>query len=89
MKKGFIRGVSVLSGYHVQRKGEGCSLTYVSQVDLKGKSVVVFNLNVTDISLTFRNFRPCSLKSLPQGQKTSSGEFCAGISHHFFGQCGH
>lgn len=36
-KKGLIRGNSILSGYYVQRKGEGCSLTYVSQVDLKGK----------------------------------------------------
>ncbi|KAL9974023.1 hypothetical protein ACROYT_G020552 [Oculina patagonica] len=36
LKKGLIRGNSVLSGYYVQRKGDGCSLTYVSQVDLKG-----------------------------------------------------
>ncbi|XP_068718776.1 START domain-containing protein 10-like [Montipora capricornis] len=36
VKKGFIRGQSILSGYFVQRKGEGCSVTYVSQVDLKG-----------------------------------------------------
>ena len=36
LKKGLIRGNSILSGYYVQRKGEGCSLTYVSQVDLKG-----------------------------------------------------
>lgn len=36
LKKGFIRGSSILSGYYVQKKGEGLSLTYVSQVDLKG-----------------------------------------------------
>ena len=36
MKKGFIRGQSILSGYFVQKRGDGCSVTYVSQVDLKG-----------------------------------------------------
>lgn len=36
LKKGFIRGSSILSGYYIEKKGEGCSLTYVSQVDLKG-----------------------------------------------------
>lgn len=35
-KKGLIRGNSILSGYFVQRRGDGCSLIYVSQVDLKG-----------------------------------------------------
>lgn len=35
-KKGLIRGNSILSGYYVRRIGDGCSLTYVSQVDLKG-----------------------------------------------------
>lgn len=35
-KKGLIRGNSILSGYYVERKGDGCLLTYVSQVDLKG-----------------------------------------------------
>ena len=38
LKKGFIRGSSILSGYFVQKKGEGLSLTYVSQVDLKGNA---------------------------------------------------
>lgn len=36
LKKGLIRGNSILSGYYVRKIGDGCSLTYVSQVDLKG-----------------------------------------------------
>lgn len=40
MKKGFIRGQSILSGYFVQKRGDGCSVTYVSQVDLKGTIIL-------------------------------------------------
>ena len=40
LQKGFIRGSSILSGYYVQKKGEGLSLTYVSQVDLKGNAAL-------------------------------------------------
>ncbi|EDO39000.1 predicted protein, partial [Nematostella vectensis] len=35
-KKGFIRGTSILTGYHVKAKNSGCTLTYVTQVDPKG-----------------------------------------------------
>jgi len=41
LQKGFIRGSSILSGYYVQKKGEGLSLTYVSQVDLKGNAAFI------------------------------------------------
>ena len=40
VKKGFIRGQSILSGYFVQKRGDGCSVTYVSQVDLKGTIIL-------------------------------------------------
>jgi hypothetical protein len=37
VKKGFIRGDSILSGYHAKQKNNGCSITYVTQVDPKGE----------------------------------------------------
>lgn len=52
-KKGLIRGNSILSGYYVQRKGEGCSLTYVSQVDLKGNLCNFCKLFVCFVSYFF------------------------------------
>ncbi|XP_031550951.1 START domain-containing protein 10-like [Actinia tenebrosa] len=36
LKKGFVRGDSILTGYYVKARTNGCSLTYVAQVDPKG-----------------------------------------------------
>ena len=74
LQKGFIRGSSILSGYYVQKKGEGLSLTYVSQVDLKGNAALILFKIVLIFFVTF------TLAYLPLliciGMNLTAGVFC-------------